>query len=60
VAAAFRKLFRETKSAENVTLRTDAHQAAKALLQSNIKRFKRDFTGVYLTCYAMQVGTPST
>ena len=57
IAAAFLKLFREAKTAENVTLRKDAHQAARALLQNNVKRFKRDFTGVYLTCYAMQVGT---
>jgi hypothetical protein len=57
VVAAFLKLFRQMKQAESVTLKRDAHAAARALYLGNVGKFKHDFTGVYLTCYAMQVGT---
>jgi len=60
VVAAFLKLFRQAKQAENVTLKNDAHAAAKALYLGNITKFKHDFTAVYLLCYSIQVGTPST
>ena len=60
IQVAFQKLFRDLKHAENTRLRRTGHAAAVELLQDQVRKFKRSFTAIYETCYAMQVGTPST
>jgi hypothetical protein len=60
IVRAFKKMFRRMKHSTNPELRKDAHQAAKALIQRNLKRYKHEFTGLYLLCYSIQVGTPSS
>ena len=60
VVTAFQRMFRALRHAENSTLRVDGHRMAVALLTLRISAFKRDFEAIYLTCYSMQVGTPTT
>ena len=54
IATAFQRLFRDLRRAENTKLRQEGHEAAKELLQDDLKRFKLSFTAIYVLCQEMK------